>query len=132
MTVRRSVHGMCLVAVLAFVAGCVNARPPSDAGNTLSPSDLALPGPNQPLAYEPDMRRLFASDCVYCHGGYRLDNGFDMRTYERIARDLRGVLVESQPGRSMFVYWSGNEATRLAKADMTRRWVDVYGGQRTR
>jgi hypothetical protein len=132
MIVRRAVHGTCLVAVLAFVAACVNARPPSDTGNTLSPTDLALPGPDQPLAYEPEMRQLFYADCQYCHGGYRVDDKYSMNTYEEVIRDLSGVVNTTQPGKKMFPYWSGNEAARLAKAEMTRRWVQVYGARRTR
>jgi hypothetical protein len=42
---------------------------PSDTGNALSPAALSLPGPDQPLADEPEMRQLFAADCVYCHTG---------------------------------------------------------------
>ena len=129
---RRAIHGTCVVAVLASGAACVNARPPSDTGNTLSPTAVALPGPNQPLAYEPDMRQLFAADCQYCHGGYRVDDGYSMNTYQEVIKDLSGVVNTTQPGKKMFPYWSGNDATRLAKAEMARRWVQVYGAQRTR
>ena len=69
-------------ALLALMTGCVQERPASDTGNTLSPTVLSLPSPDQPLAYEPDMRQLFASDCVYCHGGYRVDDEYDMTTYQ--------------------------------------------------
>jgi hypothetical protein len=132
MIVRRAVHGTSLVAVLAFVAACVNARSATDTGNTLSPTAVALPDPNQPLAYEPDMRQLFAADCQYCHGGYRVDGRYSMNTYEEVLTERFGVADISQPGSRMFPYWSGNEATRLAKADLVRRWVRVYGWQRTR
>jgi hypothetical protein len=123
---------MCVLAVLAGAAACVNARPSTDTGNVLSPSDVALPGPDQPLAYEPDMRQLFAADCQYCHGGYRVDDGYSMNTYEEVIKDLSGVVNTTQPGKKMFPYWSGSEATRLAKAEMARKWVQVYGARKTR
>ena len=129
---RHAVQGLCVLAVLAGVAGCVDARPPADTGNVLSPSDVALPGPDQPLAYEPDMRQLFAADCQYCHGGYRVDDKYSMNTYEEVISDLSGVVNTTQPGKKMFPYWSGSEATRRAKAEMARKWVQVYGARRTR
>jgi len=118
--------------LLAVTTGCVQAQPPSDTGNALSPTVLTLPGPDQPLAYEPDMRPLFAADCVYCHGGYRVDDGYSMNTYEEVLSDVMGVVSTTQPGRKMYPYWSGSDATRRAKAEMARRWVEVYKAQRTR
>ena len=119
-------------ALLALTTGCVQAQPASDTSNTLSPTTLSLPGPDQPLAYEPDMRQLFAADCVYCHGGYRVDDGYSMNTYEEVIRDLMGVVNTPQPGKKMYPYWSGSDATRRVKADMARRWVEVYKAQKTR
>ena len=119
-------------AVLALVTGCVQAQPASDTGNALSPTVLSLPGPDQPLAYEPDMRPLFAADCVYCHGGYRVDDGYSMNSYEEVIRDLSGVVNTTQPGKKMYPYWSGSDATRRAKAEMARRWVQDFKAQRTR
>ncbi len=49
----RHVLTLTLLAVLALTAGCVQAHPASDTGNTLSPTAVSLPGPDQPLAYEP-------------------------------------------------------------------------------
>jgi hypothetical protein len=128
----RAVSGTFVLVVLALSTGCVQAQPASDTGNTLSPTALSLPGPDQPLAYEPEMRQLFAADCVYCHGGYRVDDGYSMNTYEEVIRDLTGVVNTTQPGKKMYPYWSGSEATRRVKADMARRWVEVYKAQKTR
>jgi hypothetical protein len=126
------VLALIALSVLSPVAGCINAQPASDTGETLTPTAPSLPGPQQPLAYEPEMRQLFASDCVYCHGGYRVDDGYSMNTYEEVIRDLGGVVSTTQPGRKMYPYWSGSDATRQAKAEMARRWVEVYHAQRTR
>ena|SRR5688572_2184400 len=128
----RHMLATLLPIALVLTAGCVQAEPATDTGNTLSPTAVSLPGPDQPLAYEPEMRQLFASDCVYCHGGYRVDDGYSMNTYEEVVRDLSGVVATTQPGQSMYPYWTGSEATRLAKAEMARRWVEVYGARRTR
>lgn len=125
-------------AALTIVAGCVGSLPPSDTGNTLSPTTIALPDPSQPLAYEPDMRRLFASDCQYCHGGYRVDDGYSMNTYDEVMTDARPGFAESgliritQPSGRMYLYWSGSDATRLAKAELVRRWIVNFNAQRTR
>ena len=118
--------------LLGFTAACVGKQPPSDTGNVVSPNAPSLPSLQQALAYEPDMRPLFASDCLYCHGGYRVDDGYSMSTYADVIRDLSGVVNTTQPGKKMYPYWSGSEATRLAKAELTRRWVQVYNAQRTR
>ena len=126
----RQVLGLLLLIPSVLTGACVHAEPAADTGNTLSPT-ASLPDPRQPLAYEPEMRQLFASDCVYCHGGYRVDGGYSMNTYEDVVRDLMGVVNTTQPGKKMYPYWSGNEATRLVKADMARRWVEVYRAQRT-
>jgi hypothetical protein len=84
---------------------------PSDTGNALTPTALSLPGPHQPLAYEPE---------------------YSLNTYEEVINDLMGVVNTTQPGKKMYPYWSGSEATRRVKADMARRWVEVYKAQKTR
>jgi hypothetical protein len=126
------------VAALAGVAGCVDARPATDAGNTLSPTVVALPAPGQPVAYEPDMRQLFASDCVFCHGGYRADDRYYMRTYEEVTTGVQpgtptgGLLRTTRPGESMFRYFTGDAQTQQLKSDLVYQWIVTYRAQRTR
>ena len=134
----HQILGMLTAIVLLVTAGCVQADPADDSGNTLSPTAMSLPGPDQPLAYEPEMRQLFASDCVYCHGGYRVDDGFSMKTYEDLFFEMRpgfpesGLIKTTQPGGSMYLYWSGSPRTQQLKADMVYRWIVTYNAQRTR
>jgi hypothetical protein len=134
----RCAPGVMVLAVLALTAGCVQTQPARDTGDTLTPTAPSLPSPLQPLAYEPDMRQLFAADCVYCHGGYRADDDYYMRTYEEVTRGLRpgtdegGLIHTTRPDGSMFKYFSGSERTRQLKSDMVYRWVVTDSAQRTR
>ena len=135
----RVVFAMAGSALLALLTGCVQEQPASDTGNALSPTVLSLPAPDQPLAYEPDMRQLFASDCVYCHGGYRVDSGYDMTTYRDVMEEVLNpgspggdLFVTTRPNGSMFIYFSENDRTRQAKSDMVSRWIVTYRAQQTR
>ena len=83
---------------LAITLGCVRAQPPTDTGDPETPTAPSSPGspapPTSPvtparLAYDPDMKPLFLSDCVSCHGGLRVDGKYRMTTYEEVLKDVR-------------------------------------------
>jgi hypothetical protein len=61
-----------------------------------------------------------------CHGGFRVDGNYRMNTYQDVMRDVRPgdaasrLVVLTQPGGSMYRYWSGN---RQAKSQLVFQWV---------
>src|SRR4051794_22000464 len=76
-------------------AACVKAQPPTDTGNDLSVGNPVAPTtPTNPtggtpdssttMAYNPDMKPIFAADCVRCHGSGRADAGYRMTTYAQV------------------------------------------------
>jgi hypothetical protein len=153
---RRRLPGSFFVAVLATVAGCVAVQPATDTGdlNPASPTSPASPtntptnptGPANPtnpttpaaLAYDPDMKAIFASDCVSCHGGSRVYGNYRMTTYSQVMAAVRPgsatspLILVTQPSGSMYRYWSGNTTTRQAKAAQVRDWIVTYNAQATR
>jgi hypothetical protein len=84
------------------------------------------------------MKPLFQSDCVICHGAGRADGNYRMTTYAQVMTAVRpgsasSLLVSvTQPGGSMYRYWSGSSTTRAAKAAQVRSWVVTYSAQETR
>ena len=129
-----------LIAAPLAVAACVKARPAADTGDAVGPA--APTGPsgsgstaNQPLAYDPDMKAIFASDCTTCHGLFRVDGNYRMNTYQFVMQDVRAgnaaskLVVDTQPGGSMYRYWSG---TRNTKANLVFQWVVTYKAAETR
>jgi hypothetical protein len=132
------VFAIVALSACTFAGGCVSTHPATDTGDTLTPTAPSLPSPQQPLAYEPDMRQLFASDCVYCHGGYRIDGEYRMRTYEEVSTSLRpgvttgGLIETTRTNGSMYPYFTGNEQTRRRKSEMVFQWIVTYRAQRVR
>jgi hypothetical protein len=125
-------------------AACVQTIPPTDVGNPAAPSTPSTTGqpPTQPtapagqaLSYSQDLKPIFDSDCVVCHGGGRPSAGYSMNTYASVMRDVAPgnansrLVIWSQPGGSMYRFWTGNAAQ---KADMVRQWVVTYNAQQTR
>jgi hypothetical protein len=84
------------------------------------------------------MKPLFNADCVLCHGPTRADGNYRMDTYAAVTREAQslsvrsGVVETTQPGHSMYPYWSGSEATRQAKAATVLSWVVTYRAQEKR
>jgi hypothetical protein len=143
------------VVVLALVlavsaASCVAVQPATDTGDPSS-AITSITGPSTPtnpttptpatstvLAYDPDMKPLFASDCVTCHGGSRVDGNYRMNTYAQVMTAVRAgsassplVTTTQQNGR-MYRYFSGSSATRQSKAAQVLSWVVTYRAQETR
>jgi hypothetical protein len=141
-----------LVALVALplVTGCVKAKPPTDTGDPVistptgptSPSAPTTTTPTTPtttaLAYTQDMKTLFQSDCIICHGASRADGNYRMTTYAQVMSAVRAgsasspLVAVTQPGGSMYRYWSGSTATRSTKAARVRSWVVTYNAQETR
>ncbi len=130
---------------LLFVSACVNVNPPTDVGNPVSPSSSSsaptptptpTPTPSgQALAYIPDLKPIFDSDCVPCHNSSFAAAGYSMATYADIMRAVQpgnanSPLVSwSVGGGPMYRYWTGNAAQ---KASMLQQWVVTYNAQQTR
>jgi hypothetical protein len=123
-----------LVAVALAAAACVRTNPPTDVGNPVAASSPSTttpqPGPTTPtsasLAYTQDLKPIFDSDCVVCHGGSRPTAGYSMSTYAGVMRDVVAgnpnsrLVIWTQPGGTMYGFWTGNAAQ---KAAMVRQWV---------
>ena len=140
----------------ALVIGCVKANPPTDTGDPVlstptSPSSPTSNNPTNPatpttpttteptpLAYNQDMRPLFQSDCVTCHGSGRADGNYRMTTYGQVMAAVRAgspsslLVLDTQPGGSMYRYWSGSNSTRSAKAAQVRSWIVTFNAQENR
>ncbi len=121
-----------LVILLLFAGACVKAQPPTDVGSPVGPSTDAggttTPAPTTtgPLAYTPDIKPIFDSDCVYCHSNSRPSGGYSMSTYAAVMRDVVAgnafsrLVTTTQPNGSMYRYFTGDRAT---KAALVRAWV---------
>jgi hypothetical protein len=142
---------LAALLTLPLVAGCVKANPPTDTGDPVissptSPSTPTTPttpttpatGDTTPLAYNPDMKALFQSDCVPCHGAGRADGNYRMTTYVQVMAAVRAgnasstLISVTRSGGSMYRYWSGNHDTRLAKAAQVRSWIVNFNAQENR
>ncbi len=145
-TITRGVVTACLLGAAIQVAACVQAKPPTDTGDSLTPTSPTTGGTSPttpasstgPFAYDPDVRAVFASDCVLCHGGIRVDGNYRMTTYAEVMRGVvagnaQSPLVTTTRSRgSMYRYFSGPTATRQQKSDMVYSWVVNYKAQQTR
>lgn len=144
-----------LAAVLALSSSvaCVKAIPPTDTGDpvvstptspttpsTTTPTTPTTPttGTDTSLAYNQDLKAIFQSDCIVCHGAGRADGNYRMTTYAQVMTAVRAgnassklVTTTAQNG-SMYRYWSGSTATRQAKAAQVRSWVVTYNAQENR
>ena len=132
-----------LAGTILLAYACVQAQPPTDTGlgassaSPTAPSPTPTPPPTsgQAIAYQPDLQPIFASDCVPCHSNSRPSGRYSMSTYANVMAAVQPgnpnspLVVTTQPGGSMYGYWSGN---RQSKADMVRQWVVVYNAQQTR
>lgn len=140
-----------LVALLALSSSvaCVKAVPPTDTGDPLisaptsptrptTPTTPTIPTTPTALAYNQDLKAVFQSDCVTCHGPSRADGHYRMTTYAQVMTAVRAgnasstlVAVTAQNG-NMYRYWSGSTATRQAKAAQVRSWVVTFNAQENR
>lgn len=120
-----------LAVLLPLAAACVKAQPPTDTGSPVGPSSstsggTTTPTVSGPLAYTPDMKPIFDADCVVCHSNSRPSAGYSMSTYAGVMRDVIAgsaasrLVVTTQPGGSMYPFFSGDRAARAA---MVKTWV---------
>lgn len=136
---------LCALLTLPLLAACVNAIPPTDTGDPVVSTPTAPTGTTTTptttttsLAYNQDLRAIFQSDCVSCHGAGRADGNYRMTTYQQVMTavvpgNANSRLVRvTQLGGSMYRYWSGSAATRQAKADQVRAWVVSNNAQENR
>jgi hypothetical protein len=143
------VTGWLFLATALSAGGCVRAQPPTDTGDSVVASPTApSSGPTDPsgaggtgagaLAYNPDMKNLFASDCVVCHSTARADGNYRMATYQQVMAAVRPgngsslLIAVTQPNGRMYRYFSGSSATRQAKASQVRTWIVSYNAQENR
>jgi hypothetical protein len=130
MLLRRTIVGSALAATITVTAGaCVSKQPATDTGDPgfpFGPSSTSA----QPIAYVPDVKPIFDSDCLSCHNSRDARGDYSVSTYADAVRGQRAgdarssVVVDCSPGGSMYRYFSGNAT---AKATMVFRWIVVYG-----
>jgi hypothetical protein len=130
---RRVVFPCCLVFA-AVVGGCVQAQPGTDTSNPGVPGGPTAPT-SQAVTYT-DLQPIFATDCLQCHNdSFRSAGNYSMNTFPEVLKDVRPgdaaspLVVTTQPGGSMYQYWTGDQQ---AKAAMVFNWVVVYNAQQTR
>ena len=141
--------GAALIVLAFSAAACVKAQPPTDTGdgsatgNPIAPTTPADPttgasDQTTALAYNQDLKPIFASDCLACHGSGRADGNYRMATYAQVMTAVRPgsasslLVVVTQRNGSMYRYFSGTNATRQAKADAVRTWIVTYNAQESR
>ena len=131
-------------AIVALASGCVGQNPPTDVGNPTTPTTTTAPSPQpapapspsgQALSYNQDLKPIFQSDCVPCHSGSRPSAGYAMDTYANVMRAVQpgnpnsALVVWTQPGGTMYRFWTGNAAQRAA---MVKQWVVTDNAQQSR
>ena len=111
--------------------------------NPIAPTTPANPaggtsGQSTALAYNPDMKSIFTSDCLQCHGSGRADGNYRMTTYAQVMTAVRaGKPIQpadpvTQRNGSMYRYFSGTGTARQAKADAVRTWIVTDNAQENR
>jgi hypothetical protein len=122
------------VVATGALSACVTNQPVLDTGDPGFPLGPPSAVP-QPIAYRPDLQSFFFEDCVSCHnnreprGDYSMSTYADVMTAVRIGDASCKLVVDTQPGGSMYRYFSGDQQM---KAAMVFRWVVVYGAAQSR
>jgi hypothetical protein len=137
---KRLAASVALGAALALAigaAGCVKANPATDIAS--SPLVTGPTGPARtladPMAYIPDIKPIFDSDCIYCHSPSRAYGNYSMTTYAEVMRDVQPgsassrLVVLTQPRGSMYRYFTGDAQTKSA---MVQKWVVTDRAAQTR
>ncbi|HXB54053.1 MAG TPA: hypothetical protein VN461_04670 [Vicinamibacteria bacterium] len=130
--VRRTLGLVCLICA-PLLAACVNGRPGTDTSNPGVPGGPTAPT-GRTVAYT-DLQTAFANDCLSCHNDSRAAGNYSMGTYQEVLKDVKpydaasALVVDTQPGGSMYRYWTGDPQT---KAALVFNWVVVYGAPGSR
>jgi hypothetical protein len=125
-----------LVVATGALAGsaCVANQPALDTGDPGFPLGPSSAVPQQ-VAYTQDLQNSFLIDCVSCHNSRDSQGNYSMSAYADVMKDVRvgdassKLVVDTQPGGSMYRYFSGDQQM---KAAMVFRWVVVYGAAQSR
>lgn len=81
---------------------------------------------------------IFEADCVTCHRTGRAEHGYSMSSYAETMRAVRAGQANStlirvtQRNGSMYRYWSGSQAGRDQKMQMTSDWIVRYNAAERR
>jgi hypothetical protein len=145
-----------LIVFALFEVGCVKVQSPTDTGDPVAATPTAPTSPTAPasnpttpapdpttpaatdpnaLAYNPDLKLVFAADCVICHGPTRADANYRMSTYAQVMAAVRpgsssSVLAAvTQPNGRMYRYFSGSTTTRQSKSNQVLTWIVKYNAQ---
>jgi hypothetical protein len=125
--------GAASLLCAALSLACVNGQPGADTTSPGVPGGPTAPTA-QTVAYT-DLQAAFANDCLSCHNNSRAAGNYSMGTYSEVMRDVRpfdaasALVVDTQPGGSMYRYWNGDPQT---KAALVFNWVVVYGAPASR
>jgi hypothetical protein len=123
-----------MVMMVSVACGGSGSTPvsPTVPSPTTTTDPLVSAGP---LAYEPDLKAVFQSDCVRCHGSSGASGGYSMTTYAGVMAAVnRGsaqsrLVTVTQPDGSMYGHFSGDRAGR---SGMVKSWVVTYNAAETR
>jgi hypothetical protein len=126
-----------LVVAAGSLSGlaCVTKQPATDTGDPGFPLGPSSAVPQQ-VAYVPDLQPFFFDNCTFsCHNDQDRRGNYSMSTYADVMKAVRvgdascKFVVDTQPGGSMYQYWSGDQQM---KAAMVFRWVVVYRAAQSR
>jgi hypothetical protein len=124
-------HRTLAYACLAYAAlglACVNGQRGTDTSNPGVPGGPTAPT-GHTVAYT-DLQAAFTNDCLNCHNDFHAAGNYSMGSLSAVLKDVRPfdaaslLVVDTQPGGSMYRYWTGDPQ---AKAALVFNWVVIYG-----
>jgi mono/diheme cytochrome c family protein len=135
---RISLTGLMASAAIVMMLSAACGGSSANPGSPTSPSSAATPDPlvsTGPLAYDPDLKAIFQSDCVRCHGSSGASGGYSATSYAGVMAAVSPgnpqsrLVTVTQPSGSMYSHFSGDRAGR---SNMVRSWVVTYNAAATR
>ena len=122
-------RGLALLMAIPVAGACVQTHAPTDTGDGLTLSSSR--GKPIRITYTDDLRSVFATDCLRCHGASSPAGGYSVADYDSVMKAVRPgdpsspLVVATQPRGSMFEHFSGD---RLIKSSLVYTWVVEYDG----